>query len=80
MRIPPGPCNFAGYRQVVFSQEHITNGRDLLWHVSNDDRTLYHGNGKGIVIIVPLLLAVKFFVDVRAPPIFVNVVQIGGAL
>ena len=47
---------------------------DLLQHVSKNDETLQHGNGKGIVIMVPLPLAGKFFVDVRTPPIFVNMV------
>ena len=54
-------------RRVVFSKKHITNGRDLLQHVSNDDETLQHGNGKEVVITVPLPLAGKFFVDVRTP-------------
>ena len=41
-------------RRVVFSKEHITNGGDLSQHVSKNDGTLQHGNGKGIVIMMPL--------------------------
>ena len=38
-------------RCAVFSKEHITNGRDLLQHVSKNDGTLQHGNGKRIMIM-----------------------------
>ena len=47
---------------------------EICWHVSNNDRTLQHRNGKGIVTTVPLPLAGKFFIHVRTSPIFVNMV------